>query len=105
MAKYGAATSASAVRTSRCRAAWCVSIACRSRAASRCRPSSRAARRAGLQEGDVIVGFGERPVANIDDLHRLLTDQQVGQRMPLVVLRRAEKLTLEVVPAESRPVD
>lgn len=63
------------------------------------------AQRAGLQEGDVIVGFGERPVANIDDLHRLLTDQQVGQRMPLVVLRRAEKLTLEVVPAESRPVD
>jgi S1-C subfamily serine protease len=63
------------------------------------------AQRAGLQEGDVIVGFGERPVANIDDLHRLLTDQQVGQKLPLVVLRRAEKLTLEVVPAESRPVD
>jgi S1-C subfamily serine protease len=31
------------------------------------------ARRAGLLEGDVIIAFDGRPVAGIDDLHRLLT--------------------------------
>ncbi|HZO87400.1 MAG TPA: trypsin-like peptidase domain-containing protein [Chthonomonadaceae bacterium] len=61
------------------------------------------ARKAGVQEGDVIIAFGDKPVADIDDLHRLLTDQQVGQKTPLAVLRRGEKLTLEVMPAESLP--
>ena len=60
------------------------------------------ARRAGLREGDVIVGFGGRPVAGIDDLHRLLTQQQIGVRSTLSVIRGAEMLQLEVVPEESR---
>ncbi len=56
---------------------------------------------AGLAEGDVIVGYGEAPVAGIDDLHRLLTDAQVGVRAPLTVIRRAEKQVFEIVPRES----
>lgn len=59
------------------------------------------ARRAGLREGDVIVGFDGRAVAGIDELHKLLTDERIGRRTPLVVIRRTERLTLEVVPAES----
>jgi S1-C subfamily serine protease len=57
---------------------------------------------AGVRERDVIVGFGDRPVASIDDLHRSLTDDLVGATIPLTVIRRAEKLTIPVVPAESR---
>ncbi|HEY3295534.1 MAG TPA: trypsin-like peptidase domain-containing protein [bacterium] len=57
---------------------------------------------AGLQQGDIIVEYGEHPVSSIDDLHRLLTEDQVGIRAPLTVLRGVEKLTLEVVPAEAR---
>ncbi|HEX8652288.1 MAG TPA: trypsin-like peptidase domain-containing protein [Pyrinomonadaceae bacterium] len=60
------------------------------------------ARHAGLLEGDIIIGFDGQPVGGIDDLHRLLTDERVGQTSPLLVLRRTDKLTLDVVPQESR---
>ena len=59
------------------------------------------AARAGLREGDVIVGYGRHPVSSIDDLHRLLTEEQVGVKVSLTVLRRGEKTVLEVVPEES----
>jgi S1-C subfamily serine protease len=59
------------------------------------------ASRAGLKEGDVIVAYGKHPVSSIDDLHRLLTEEQVGVKTGLTVLRGGEKLTLEVVPEES----
>jgi S1-C subfamily serine protease len=59
------------------------------------------ARTAGLREGDVIVALGETPVAGVDDLHRLLTDAQVGARCALTVIRHTEKLTLPIVPEES----
>ena len=58
------------------------------------------ARRAGLEAGDVIVGFDSQPIAGIDDLHRLLTDERVGRAVQLVIIRRTERLTLEVVPQE-----
>jgi S1-C subfamily serine protease len=59
------------------------------------------AERAGLKEGDVIVAYGKHPVSSIDDLHRLLTEEQVGAKVGLTVLRGGEKKTLEVVPEES----
>jgi S1-C subfamily serine protease len=57
---------------------------------------------AGVRERDVIVGLGERTIAGIDDLHRTLTDGAVGIATPLTLIRRAEKLALTVVPAETR---
>ena len=57
---------------------------------------------ANLQEGDVIVGFAGEPVAGVDDLHRLLTEERIGARWPLTLIRRAEKREVEVVPVESR---
>jgi len=59
------------------------------------------AHRAGLREGDVIVAYGSHPVASIDELHRLLTEEQVGTKIELTLIRSGEKLTLEVVPEES----
>jgi S1-C subfamily serine protease len=59
------------------------------------------AERAGLREGDVIIGFAGQRIAGIDDLHRLLTEERVGASAPLEVIRRTEKLTLEIVPFES----
>jgi S1-C subfamily serine protease len=58
------------------------------------------ARRAGVSEGDLIIGFAGRPVAGIDDLHKLLTEERVGQMATLEVIRRTERLTLQVVPGE-----
>lgn len=63
------------------------------------------AQKAGLVIGDVIVGMGNQPIANIDDLHKVLTDKQVGVRSPLTVLRRTEKLTLFIIPVESRATE
>jgi len=59
------------------------------------------AKRAGLAEGDVIVRYAQHPVAGIDDLHRLLIDEEVGVRSTLAVLRASELLTLDIVPGES----
>ena len=57
---------------------------------------------AGLREGDVIVGYGDLPVAGIDDLHKLLTDKEIGVRTALTVIRRSEKIVLSIVPEESK---
>src|SRR5881409_2348928 len=60
-------------------------------------PDSPAAR-AGLREGDLIVGFNEQPIADIDELHRALTDYQPGIRTTITVLRGAEKIVLDIAP-------
>ncbi len=59
------------------------------------------AKRAALAEGDIIVRYGFHPVAGIDELHRLLIDEEVGARSTLTILRGAELLTLDIVPQES----
>lgn len=61
------------------------------------------ARKAGLREGDIIIGFDDRPIAGIDDLHKLLTEERIGHQSTLVVIRGTQKLDLEVVPEESTP--
>lgn len=66
-------------------------------------PSS-PAQRAGLREGDIIIAYDDRPIAGIDDLHRLLTDAQVGVRSTVTIIRRTETLRLDIVPEESRRV-
>jgi S1-C subfamily serine protease len=63
-------------------------------------PNSPAAR-TDLAEGDVIVEADGKPIATIDDLHRLLTDEQVGVKLKLTVIRRTERLIVEVEPVES----
>jgi S1-C subfamily serine protease len=55
-----------------------------------------------LREGDVIVALDDKPVAGVDDLHRLLTDAQVGVRCALTVIRHTERLTLPIFPEEAR---
>jgi S1-C subfamily serine protease len=59
------------------------------------------ARTAGLREGDMIVALGDKPVAGVDDLHRLLTDAQVGARCTLTVIRHTERLILPIFPEEA----
>jgi S1-C subfamily serine protease len=58
---------------------------------------------AGLQEGDVIVMYAGQPIAGIDDLHRCLTEHQVGIWVPLTILRRGEKAELLIMPEEAPP--
>jgi S1-C subfamily serine protease len=60
------------------------------------------AERTGLREGDIIVSLGGRPVAGVDDLHKLLTGSAVGVRAPITLLRNSEIVALEVEPV-TRP--
>ncbi len=59
-----------------------------------------AASLAGARARDVIVAFGGTPVTGIDDLHRLLTDEVIGQPQPLAVVRQASLRTLVVIPQD-----
>ena len=60
-----------------------------------------AAQQAGAMVRDVILSFAGTPVAGIDDLQRLLTDEAIGLPQPLVVIRGDEKRTLVVIPREA----
>jgi len=60
------------------------------------------AQRAGLMEGDIIVAFDGQPVSGIDDLHKLLTEEKVGVKTTVTIIRRTEKLTIAIVPEESK---
>jgi S1-C subfamily serine protease len=60
------------------------------------------AARAGLRDGDLIVGYGDKPIAGIDDLHRLLTEEQAGVGVPLTIIRDLKKETLSVEPTLRR---
>jgi S1-C subfamily serine protease len=64
-------------------------------------PSS-PAQAAGLREGDVILALGDVAVSGIDDLHRQLSDERIGQPLPLTVLRGHARRRLTIVPAESQ---
>ncbi|HUL48758.1 MAG TPA: trypsin-like peptidase domain-containing protein [Gemmatimonadales bacterium] len=59
------------------------------------------AERAGVEPGDVIVNLNGKPVRGIDDLHRLLTTDVIGTRVPITVVRGSEMRELQVVPTET----
>jgi S1-C subfamily serine protease len=58
------------------------------------------AEKAGLSEHDVIVGFAGKMIATIDDLHRVLSDESIGVKSRVDVIRRSERLSLHAVPSE-----
>src|SRR5258708_1372381 len=60
------------------------------------------ARNAGAREGDIIVSFEDHPTAGIDDLHKLLTEDRIGQESSLMVIRGTEKLMVNVIPEETQ---
>lgn len=53
-----------------------------------------------LLPGDIIVGFNGQSVATVDDLHRLLTDDTIGRRVQLTVLRDNRQKGILVTPGE-----
>jgi len=56
------------------------------------------AKAAGLRDGDIIVSFDDHAITGVDELHRLLIDERIGQPSTVTVLRGIEKLRLVVVP-------
>src|SRR2546422_10249013 len=60
------------------------------------------ARKAGVREGDIIIAFDDYPTSGIDDLHKLLTEERIGHNSSLEVIRSTQRVTLSVIPEESR---
>jgi S1-C subfamily serine protease len=59
------------------------------------------AARAGLREGDLMVGLNGQAVGGIDELQRLLIGPEIGRESTVEVVRHALRLTLKVIPRES----
>jgi len=60
------------------------------------------AARAGLRDGDVIIGYKDKAVSSIYELQKILVGHEIGVRSPLVVLRHTERVELQITPEESR---
>jgi serine protease Do len=63
------------------------------------------AEKAGLHQGDVIVGANGTPIRTVHDLPRLVAETPVGQTLDLTVLRQGkrEKLTARVAQMPANP--
>jgi S1-C subfamily serine protease len=59
-----------------------------------------AAQRAGLEPGDVIIGYDGENVAGVDELHRLLSAERIGKTTRVTLLRRTQKLDLPITATE-----
>ena len=59
---------------------------------------------AGLRAHDIIVAFDGQPVAGVDDLHRLLTENRIGVPAVVTTVSGAERRDVTVVPVETRQV-
>src|SRR5471032_665913 len=57
---------------------------------------------AGLKDGDVVLSFAGTPVTGVDDLHRLLTEERIGEPTVVTYLRAARRRQITVIPAESK---
>jgi S1-C subfamily serine protease len=58
------------------------------------------AQAAGLEAGDLLVGFANEPIAGIDDLQRLLTERCIGRECLATIIRGVHKLERRITPAE-----
>jgi len=58
--------------------------------------------KAGLKERDIIVAYGGHPVSAVDDLYRLLSEEEIGRSVELTVVRGTERLSLQIVPATAK---
>jgi S1-C subfamily serine protease len=55
---------------------------------------------AGLKPGDIIVGFDRKPVANINDLHKLLDEERISKPSSIGFLRKGYYNETSVIPDE-----
>ena len=59
------------------------------------------AEKSGLREGDVIVAYGDKAVLSVDDLHRILTEEQVGIPAQMTIIRTTEKIAVPIAPVRA----
>lgn len=52
--------------------------------------------RSGLKDGDVIVAIGDLAINAVDDLHRILNEELIGQKTTITILRSNQKIELAI---------
>jgi S1-C subfamily serine protease len=57
---------------------------------------------AGLDKGDIIVAFGAVAITGVDDLHRVLGEEQINVAVDVAVIRAGRRRTIAVTPVESQ---
>jgi len=57
------------------------------------------AEQAGVKPRDIIVAYGDSPVESVDDLHKLLSEERIGAKAQLTVIRGTDQIRLEVLPS------
>jgi S1-C subfamily serine protease len=57
------------------------------------------AEKAGVKPRDIIVAYGDSPVESVDDLHKLLSEERIGAKAELTVIRGTQQIRLEVLPS------
>lgn len=58
------------------------------------------ASKAGLINGDIIISFNDKIVAGIDDLHKVLTEDNLGTISIIKILRYTDLIELDITPVE-----
>jgi len=57
---------------------------------------------AGLKEGDVIISLAGQTTATVDDIHKLLTKERIGEKLSIVLLRDwTQRIQAFAVPGRS----
>lgn len=63
------------------------------------------ARKAGLTMGDVIIRFDQKPVTTFYDLPRLLSEELIGKKTMITILRGEKTVDLTITPTEAEAED
>jgi S1-C subfamily serine protease len=56
---------------------------------------------AGIEQGDMIIAFGDVAVTGVDDLHRILGEEQINAPVDVAVIRGGHRRVIAVTPVES----
>lgn len=60
------------------------------------------AERAGLLAGDIVIAFNEQLISGIDNLQNLLTEELIGLKSTIDIIRYTKKMTVAIIPDESK---
>lgn len=60
------------------------------------------AMKAGLKEGDIIIGFDNDAITSSSALFKHLTGDKINRPLKVTILRKTEKLVMEILPEEKK---
>jgi serine protease Do len=60
------------------------------------------AKKAGIAFGDIIVRFNDKPIVSVSDLPRLLTEDLIGKKIKIGVLRAEKLVELTIAPTSAK---